>query len=529
MNQNIPPSSTRIHIPSGTEHWTRWAVVALGLVLALFVAMMIGNGQHTLLFLVGAVVLLIVGVIGLGRRAWLLIPLGWPLSAVTGVLPISLSIRDSAIIVATCALLTYRVITGIPMRQKMHVLDRVLLANLGYLMVTLVINPVGFYAFGSEVIGARSVFNIAMTVVAYWIIVRLPDSPKLVSRVPLFVTAGALVIGGLNLSSYLFPALPMRLPYLYAAVDIGTFWGSKELVGEIPRYKQLGFVGIALVIALCSYKSPRDLLNPFRFHFYLLLLALCGILASGFRGASLVASVSLCLSAWLHRQWREMISVAIVGACLLLVVVLGHGRLYELPPSAQRSLSFLPGKWSEAVTLDAQSSIEVRFQWWRDIIKENVIKNWWVGDGFGTKVEDLVSQEAGKSGLVGMTTLGSFHSGPLTTIRYCGIFGLILFYVFMITCAVVSVRCVRQARGTMLQPLAIFLAIQLVWIPVNFTLVFGAYNVDMPQQIFLAGLLRLLIRMFDTERSGVARAPVTTTIPVRRMRVVTAVGQVSRP
>src|SRR6266853_5724385 len=107
MNGNIPPRSTRIHIPSGTEHWTRWVVVALGLCLALLVAFMIGEGQHSLLFLLAAVLILVIGVIGLGRRAWALIPLAWSLSAYTGVLPISLSIRDSTIIVATCALMTY--------------------------------------------------------------------------------------------------------------------------------------------------------------------------------------------------------------------------------------------------------------------------------------------------------------------------------------------------------------------------------------------------------------------------------------
>ena len=529
MNQNIPPSSTRIHIPSGAEHVTRWVVVALALGLSLLVAFMIGEGKHTLLFLLGAVVFLVVGVMVLGRRAWVLIPLGWSLPAATGVLPISLSIRDSTIIVATCALITYRIISGISMRQKMHLLDRVLLVNLGYLMVTLVIHPVGFYSFGSEMIGARSVFNIGMAVVAYWILVRLPDSPRIASRVPLFVLAGALGITALHLASYVFPSLPRALPYLYAAVDITTFYQSPTLFGEVPRYQRLGDGGAAIVLVLCAYKSPRTLLNLFRPYPYLLLLGFVGILASGFRSILLWSTVCVCLSAWLHREWREMISVAIVGACLLLMVVLGHGRLYEIPLPAQRAMSFLPGKWSAAVTEEAESSIEVRFQWWRDIIKEDIIKNWWVGDGFGTRLEDVASVEAGKSGLVGMTTLGSFHSGPLTTIRYCGIFGLILFYVLTITCAVVAVRCVRQAQGTILLPLAVFLAIQFVWIPFHFTLVFGAYNVDMPQQIFLAGLLRLLIRMLDTYKPSAGRTPTGTAIPVRRMPVATAARQALRP
>ena len=45
--------------------------------------------------------------------------------------------------------------------------------------------------------------------------------------------------------------------------------------------------------------------------------------------------------------------------------------------------------------------------------------------------------------------------------------------------------------------MAIFLLIRLVYIPGLSSFVFGAHNLDMPQQIMLAGLLRLLVRMLD--------------------------------
>jgi hypothetical protein len=142
-----------------------------------------------------------------------------------------------------------------------------------------------------------------------------------------------------------------------------------------------------------------------------------------------------------------------------------------------------------------------------------VIKNWWLGDGFGTKVEDMIAANVLGGGITGMTVNGSFHNGPLTTIRYCGMFGLFFFYVLTISCAVTAVRCVRRARGTSLQPVAIFLAIQMVWIPVHFTFVFGAYNVDMPQQIMLAGFLRLLIRMIEERQPTLRASAPATQIP----------------
>src|SRR5436309_122524 len=50
-----------------------------------------------------------------------------------------------------------------------------------------------------------------------------------------------------------------------------------------------------------------------------------------------------------------------------------------------------------------------------------------LGDGFGTKIEDMRAAQMQNSGLVGMTVYGAFHNGPLTTIRYCGIIGLAFF------------------------------------------------------------------------------------------------------
>ncbi len=495
----------------------RWGGLALGLCLAVFVAYLVGTGAHMQMFLYGAILFLIVGVIVLGRRAWVLIPLGWYLSATTAVLPFSLSIRDMGVLLSICAYASYRVLSSDPMHQRMRALDSILLVNLLYLAATLVIHPVGFYRFGAETIGARSVFNIVLAAAAYWVIVRLPHSQKIVARTPLYLLVGALVISFLYLTSYLFPGLPARLPYLYAALDIETFWGSKELAGELPRYKRLGEGGLALVLVLCSYYPPRVLLNPWNWRFYLLLVGMLGILASGFRNHVLIAGAYLCISGWLHQQWREMVIAGVAGGLLLVGVVLGQGRLYNLPLAAQRALAFLPGQWSPVVVEDTQTSIKVRFEWWREIIEEREINNWWIGDGFGTRVQDLTSEDVRSSTLGMMTTLGAFHNGPLTTIRYCGVFGLILYYVMAIGCAVSAVRCARRAQGTALQPLAIFLAAQLVWAPIHFTLIFGAYNIEMPQLIMLAGFVRLLIRMLD-EQPAVNAIPavVTPHVPLRR-------------
>jgi len=94
---------------------------------------------------------------------------------------------------------------------------------------------------------------------------------------------------------------------------------------------------------------------------------------------------------------------------------------------------------------------------------------------------------------------GSFHSGPLTTIRCVGIIGLIPYYALVIAAAVSSVKCVRRCYRTPLLPVAIFLAIRLVWEPLHFTFIYGSYADQLPEDIFLIGLLTLVWRMSERQ------------------------------
>ena len=87
-----------------------------------------------------------------------------------------------------------------------------------------------------------------------------------------------------------------------------------------------------------------------------------------------------------------------IGTFLLALLVFGQGRFYELPDAIQRSLAFLPGNWSSVVVKDAEESSTWRFQLWHDVIEWGIIKNWWIGDGFGANLEDYVATWQGGHG-----------------------------------------------------------------------------------------------------------------------------------
>jgi hypothetical protein len=224
----------------------------------------------------------------------------------------------------------------------------------------------------------------------------------------------------------------------------------------------------------------------------------------------------------LHRRWREMALAGFVGAVFLALLAFGQGRFYELPHTVQRSIAFLPGNWSSDVIADAEESSTFRFKIWKDVIEWGVIKDWWLGDGFSANLEDLVATYQGGRGQYSDFILltGAFHSGPLTAIRYVGICGLALLYLLSISAAFYSYRCVNECRGTALFPVAIFFAIQLIWGPIHYALLFGAYDVYLPELIFQVACLRLLFRVSDEiKRNAVAK---TRLVPARSVASVSA-------
>jgi hypothetical protein len=271
-------------------------------------------------------------------------------------------------------------------------------------------------------------------------------------------------------------------------------------------------------LILAAYHEPRDLFNPMRPWFYALLLGLSAVLAAGFRSTCFGVMIMVAIAAWLRRGPRGVLIVVAIGGLLLGALVAGQGRAYELPFPVQRALSFVPGRWNEAASEQGQASTEGRLQWWKDVIKNDLIGDWWFGDGFGVSKRDYesgigtASAKGGAALFDFFTRTGNFHSGPLTTIRYAGIIGFVLFYAFILAGAYYSVKCVQACRGTVLEPPAIFLAVQLIWIPFEYIFIFGAYDIQIREQTFLTALVLLLMRMSEAARKA-ANLTVSVAVP----------------
>jgi hypothetical protein len=447
------------------------------------------------------------------RSSWLLIIISWRLTGEIHALPLPLATRDVVVLFVTFSYTMQRIF-GQTIRRWWGALGALVFINFAWLAVTFLFHPVGVHALGAQTMGGLPYFKVFIALCAYWVIVHLPESYASVVRIPWWLLASSMFSALLSATVYIAPSATPYVWFFYSDVDVSGYMESLQTTGsgtDIHRLGSFGPFGLMVIQFTAAYYLPRKFLNPARWQFYLFALGLVAILVSGFRSSLAFAMGCVALAAWFHhRGWREVVLGGVVGALLLGFLVFGQGRLFDLPLSVQRTLGSLPGQWDEVVQ-EAVKNSNRRWDWWHEILTEGAIKNWWVGDGFGIGETDYDLIAGGRLNFEeGATLTGALHNGPLTTIRYAGVVGLVLFYALMIAGAVSSVKCVRRCRGTPLQPVAIFLAIDLVWTPIQYTFLFGGFDSQLPEQLFLTGLLTLVWRMSErrpppTEPAVVAR------------------------
>ena len=112
----------------------------------------------------------------------------------------------------------------------------------------------------------------------------------------------------------------------------------------------------------------------------------------------------------------------------------------------------------------------------------------------------FANQMQGMQGLTGGATYemfiirGSLHNGPLSSLRYGGFIGLVLLITLMASAAFYSVKVVNASLGTTYFPMAVFVAIPLIYTPFAFFVVFGAYDNQLIQYFVGVGMLNLINR-----------------------------------
>jgi hypothetical protein len=491
-----------------------WSALLLGLIAAIIIGSAVGSSDMRLVAAVIAVIPMAIIFVKLKTNIWVLLPIGWYLTGRLPWLPIPFTVRDLCFMAVIFFFILFFATRALPWKRKTRTLDYFIYINLAYLAIVFARNPVGFWAMQSSMVGGRPYFEIGLAFGAFMILSRVQITDFIAKIFPLFFIIPAWCVAALDLIGRLIPQTSYPLAMMYSGVGSRGVTGAFQEEAQIGETRMTGMqnAGVSLVLALCAKYNPITMISPlYPMRALLLAVAFVAIFLSGFRSVLLFAMVAFVLSALLRGQLRDLWMAG--GVMLLAVVVLIslQGSVLQLPRTMQRALSWLPGDWDPVAVADAEGSSQWRFEMWGWAWNDDRIlrdRTW--GQGFGLSLDDmnliansLVAGQGGASMLGGsdrenFMITGSFHNGPLSTIKYIGVVGLMLYYPLMCYMAFLAWRLCRQARGTKVFSLALFVGIPIIYEPFNFVVIFGGLDGNYPQLLFWAGLLNMTQRYVNS-------------------------------
>lgn len=236
----------------------------------------------------------------------------------------------------------------------------VLLACPYFIWVCIVwaLNPTGMNILGSETLGARFYFKIVLSFVTMVILSRIYITEKQCKIVFFSILFANVLTVFLSMSNM-------------GIAQVG------DLIGEDGRTKYfLETLGTVLILLLCNYRIGEFLKIGWKFFWAVVLFGL--VAYAGRRtmmGRVLVAPFVLMY--FRGKDKAKTIVIAVFAAFLLGFVLIGQGRVYDLPFSVQRSLSFFPAKWDSR--LENYGMRDLFREELHRRAKEHIKANPWVG------------------------------------------------------------------------------------------------------------------------------------------------------
>ncbi|MEI6819389.1 MAG: hypothetical protein WCL19_07275 [Verrucomicrobiota bacterium] len=454
-------------------------IIALivGTVLAIWIGFSLVTDQsETLLYLAATSLVLISGL--LGQRVWLLFLFFYAANVV--LLMGFGSVQIGQMIFIGFSLLLFL------MRKLKFTLSFGELEIWGLLLVASIVqaylrNPVGLNLFGGSEVGGRPYVFMIIGITAAVILSAYQVNPKDLKWA-------------------------MRLSMLGIAIGIPSnvlrsgITLTEEGLSRIPALNSLGqLIAQWLVTRLSPLKAClRPLWS------LLLLISIAAAAGSGYRNA--IAGTGLIYAFgvlyWNGRGGLFASFIAIASFLSLLAII---NLNFPLPGNIQRALSPFPGTWEEQYVKVADDSTEWRQEMWIEALtSKRWIHNKILGDGIGFSKADLETNQRMKDMKIGklangmsaqqeaMLINGSYHSGPVQTIRSTGYVGMLILVLAMIRTAVHAHRQILRCRSTEWFPVALFFCIPIIILPIFFCLIFGEFSDGVRQTMMSIAMVKLL-------------------------------------
>lgn len=500
-----------------------WGALLLGLLAAIILGSAVGGSDFRMIAAALGLIPILILFAKLKTNIWVLMPIGWYLTGRLPWLPLPLTIRNMCFLIVILFYTLFFATRIIPWKRKLGMLDYLIYINLAYLATVFVRNPVGFWALQSNMVGGRPYLEIIFAFLGFAILNRVHLTSSVAKIFPLFFVIPAWMVALLELISRMIPQLAYPLAMIYSGAGSSSVLSEMESEGNLgeKRLINMQVAGLSSVLALCAKYNPITLISPLYPLRALMLLATFGaIFLSGFRSAFLFAVATFLLAALLRKRLRDLWLAGGSMVFILVIIISLQGSVLQFPTTMQRALSWLPGDWDKKTVENAQESSRWRFEMWEWAWNDDRIlrdKVW--GQGFGLSLDDmnliaesLMAGQGGGSFLGGsdrenFMISGSFHSGPLTAIKFVGFVGFVLYYTLMCYMAFAAWRMCRRAYGTKGFTLALFVGIPIIYEPFNFVIIFGALDSNYPQTLFWAGLMGLVNNYLAQTQPRLSKTP----------------------
>ena len=477
-------------------------ILTLAAVFALYLGVAAATAQfEAIAWVAGGVSVAII--LALGQKVWMLIPMGLVLQGTINALPGSPPVWAAGTAVTVMMFCLRFALRRPDFVWRFDWLDFAVLLQVVAILQAYLRNPTGLMILGGSTAGGKAYFLFAVAVFAYFCISSVRPDFKSFKIVVVSMVAVIIGDGLLATATDYFPSVAKAILPIYSNANFAVAMAGDANVDWSAARGGGGFalLGKALVFPCLCMARPLHCLLPNK---PILFLSCCIgcilVLLSGFRSGIGYLLIVFIVAALLRRKYVDVMIVVVMGILGLCILIMS-GAARELPFGAQRVLSVLPIEVSAAARADAENSSEWRFEMWRlALTTDRYIENKALGDGFALSAREMRHIQDVALGLTNqsldsqeqMLSLGAYHSFPVETIRFTGIFGLGCALVLMIIAFRKSLTLVRYYRNSPIFPYVMYVCVPMVIYLFWSQLVFGAYRVEFPQIIAMTGLIKML-------------------------------------
>lgn len=481
------------------------AMTVGGLLVAIVIGQRIASNDYKSIGLLLGVCTAIVVALVAGDKYWVLIPALSPAIGGIRLIPIPFSYSELAAIGAIGMYFIYLAFKKARFGIRVKTVDLIMYVSLIYLITVWVRNPAGFLFVRTEMIGGRPYFIIFIAFLAYVVLANHSADQKLGRALIYIMAIPAILVGCLNGFVSIFPESTRYILPFYGGIDVSGLADNFDAEQDGRRLTGLADIANPIIKLLVALYPASTLVLPIhigRFILFFGSLILIGL--SGFRNYYVAAMASLLVASGLRKRWTDIIIVGVVGTVSLSGIIVLQGSGVQMPFAIQRAFSMLPlADWDPAAKADADASTEWRMDMWKDAWETpGIMRDKLLGDGFGFRLEEMAAiQEsllnqgmgfAGRSQYEAHLIMGSYHSGPLNTIKRVGFIGLGILVLWFFFQTREILRLMARAWGTPYQNWSLFLTIPAVYAPFNFFFIYGSYETALPGLIYSLGYYKLL-------------------------------------